>query len=487
MKQEKTTKILGMILLILIIVLIAAISFFGILRRNLNSWENILPDYELSRELDKMRVLTFSVDDSTETVENDEETSDETSVEVDQTVSDDEEISEDTEGENETSEEDTETEVPVNPEEILTNENYDKTKDVIEKRLADAGITDSEIVVDYESGDINIYVPFDDSANSVVDYVVFQGDIEFVDTETGEVLMTRDMFTSAQAYSSLSQTSSEEDTLATTGTTYDLGLQLNLTNDGINKLAELTKTYIDVVDEDGESDPKTLDVQIDGETVYTTYFDPSGTYTELHIPIYSGIDESQYDTYRESIYIYETNINSGSMPIKYVANYTTYLENNSNKLAIIVGLVVSAVIIAIMSIYLIVKNKGKGLLTVLAEVGYIAVFLLLVRFAHEPLTVFALISIFAMSVINYVFIVKMLKDSNKSSKTTFAEQVIDFALKLMPIIIVAIVFVFATSVELKSVGTVLFWGLLALIPYNLIFTNNLFNIHKDLKKIGGKK
>lgn len=482
MKQEKTTKILGMILLILVIVLIAAISFFGILRKDLNSWENILPDYELGRELDKMRVLTFSVDDSTEAVE-EEENSDETSVDVDQTVSDEEEISENTEGENETSEEDTTTEVPVNPEEILTNENYDKSKEVIESRLAKAGITDSEIVVNYETGDMNIYVPFNDSANTVVDYVTSQGDIELVDTETGEVLMTRDMFTSVQAYSSLSQESMTENTTVT-GTTYDLGLQLNLTNDGVNKLAELTKTYIDVVDEDGESNPKTLDVQIDGETVYTTYFDPAGTYTELHIPIYSGVAESQYETYRESIYIYERNINSGYLPIKYVANYTTYLENSTNQTAILIGIIVCAVIIAVISIYLMIKNKGKGVLAVLAEIGYIAIFLLLIRFAKEPLTVFALISIFAMCLINFAFIIKLLKSSDK---TSFTEQVIDYMLKLMPIIIVAVVFVFATSIELKSVGTVLFWGLLALIPYNLIFTNNLFNILKDLKKIGGKK
>ena len=484
MKKDKSTKILWMILLILIIVLIAAISFVGILRRNLNSWENIIPDYELSRELDKMSVLTFSVDDSTEPVEEtDEDVSDETSTEVNQTVSDDEEISENTEDANESSESEEEpTEVPVNPKEILTNSNYDKVKEIIEKRLASAEINDSEIVVDYETGDINIYVPYNDQANSVVDYVTAQGDVQLVDTETQEVLMTRDMISSVQSYSTISQDSLENGTEA--GITYDYGLQINLTNEGVNKLGELTKTYIKVENGDEESEPKTLDVQLDGQTVYTTYFDPSGTYTYLTIPVYTNIQENQRELYESSIRIYETNINSGLLPIKYVANYTTYLENETNNLAILIGAGICLAILVIMSIYFIIKYKGKGLLGVISQIGFVAVYLLLVRFAREPLTVFALVSIFAVCLINYVFINKLLK---KDLKTSFAQVLINYALKIMPILICAVVFVFATSVELKSVGVVLFWGLLALMPYNLIFTNNLFNLQNDIKKIGGKK
>lgn len=484
MKKDKSTKILWMILLVLIIVLIAAVSFVGILRRNLNSWENILPDYELSRELDKMRVLTFSVDDSTEPVEEtDEEVTDETTTEVNQTVSDDEEISENTEDSSEETETEEEAaEVPVNPAEVLTNTNYDKVKEIIEKRLAKAEINDSEIVVDYETGDINIYVPFNDQANTVADYVTAAGDIQLVDTETQEVLISRDMISSVQSYSMINPDISDSET--TSGGSLEYGLQINFTNDGVNKLGEISKTYIDVIDEDGESDPKTLDVQLDGQTVYTTYFDPKGDYQYLTIPVYTNVSESQRELYESSIRIYETNINSGLLPIKYVANYTTYLENDTNKLALNILIIASIAILAIMSIYMIIRYKGKGLFGVISQIGYVALFLLLVRFAKEPLTLFALVSIAVVSILNYVFINKLIK---KDSKTTYAQSLVNFALKIMPIIICAIVFVFATSIELKSVGVVLFWGLLALVPYNLIFTDNLFNMQNDIKKIGGKK
>jgi len=302
LKQEKTTKILEMILLIISIILIIVISFFGILRKNLNSWENIIPNYEFGKELSKMRVLTFSIDTSTKEVEEkSEETSDETSADVDKTVSKDDENSkdEDKSKETEKTEEAEKKEVPVNPEENLTKDNYEKSKSIIEKRLAKAEITDSEIVVNKETGDINIYVPFNDFANKVSDYVTKQGKIEIIDTETKKVLIPQNMISSVSGYSTISSSDNEEEqtTSSNNETKYDFGLQLKFTNEGVNKLAEVTKTYIDVLDEEGKSNPKTVDLQIDGETAYTTYFDPDGTYTELNIPKSfkeAGIEEQEY-------------------------------------------------------------------------------------------------------------------------------------------------------------------------------------------------
>ena len=475
MKQQKTTKKLEMVLLVLVIVLISAISFFGILHQDLNAWENVIPDYELGRELSKMRVLTFSVDDSVEEVEATE--TDETSVEVNQTVSDDEEISASGEKTEETAEKTVE--VAVNPTEILTKENYDKTKKIIETRLAKAGITDNEIVVDYETGDFNIYVPFNDAADRVVDYVVSQGKVELVDTETGDLLVPSDMISSVKGYATISEI---DENTEKKETTYDLGLQFVLTEDGVKKLNELSKVYIETKDKDGEATQKTLDVQIDGQTVYTTYFDPKGTYTDLIIPIYSEVAKEQYETYLESITIYENTINTGALPITYVANYTTYLENSGNQQ--IIKILVAGFVIALiaLSIRLIIKNKSEGAIIALAEMGYIAVLSLLIRFAKEPLTLYSIVATFAISFVNYSFVNNMMKTAGKE----YTKDLVSFVVKFMPLIIVAIVFVFATSIELKSIGTVLFWGLLTLVVYNLIFTKNLFGLYKKLKKGGNK-
>lgn len=479
MKQQKTTKKLEILLIALVLVLVCAISFFGIRVKDLNNWKDKLPEFEFGKELSSMRILTFSVDDSTkEAEESNTSDTDSTTIDVDQTASEDSDVSVDANKEKDSSSEEEESkEVPVNPTEILTRENYDKTKEIIETRLAKGNITDTEVTVDYDSGELSVYVPFDD-ADHIVDYATEQGILEIKDTDTKETVIPSENISSVSAFYRNSTQENSSDT-------YDIGLTLKFNKDGINKLAEVTKTYIDVIDSEGKSDPKTVDIILDGETVYTTYFDPSGTYEELNIPLYSAISNDQFDNYYDAVKIQEINLNTASLPILYKANESSYLGNTSNKKYITYGIIVFAVIVALISIRLIIKNKVKGLLAAILAIAYIAVYLLLVRYAKEALTLFSMLSIAGLSLTNYMLIVRLMNRNTK--ETTSVEIMSDFVLKMVPLLIVAVVFVFATSIELKSVGTVLFWGLLILLPYNIIFTFPMFNKYNELQKIGGKK
>ena len=63
------------------------------------------------------------------------------------------------------------------------------------------------------------------------------------------------------------------------------------------KLNELSKTYIETTDENGETSQKTITVQIDGEDKYITYFTPDGEYTELAIPLYRSVSTDDMDTF----------------------------------------------------------------------------------------------------------------------------------------------------------------------------------------------
>lgn len=477
MKNKKTTKILEMILLILIIALVTLVSFFGLLYRDLNLWKNVVPDYSFGKDLGKMRILSFSVDTSTEPVEENTSSS-EDEVEVNQTVSEDEEISKDASDENAT-EESTPEEVPVNPNEVLTADNYKKVKSIIQKRLDKADIKDTEIVVDEKNGDLTIYVPFDGDSDAIVEHVTSKGTIEITDTETSEVLIPQEMISKVATYATVSQDQDE----TVSGSTYDIGLQINFTKEGLDKLASITRKYVDVLNSDGESDPKTVDIKVDGQTAYTTYFDPAGTYTELDIPMYSGVEEDQYELYIDAMKSTETNIESGKLPITYVTNQVEYLENRDNSNILLVIIVAICIAIAVVSICLIVKNKFKGLVEVISQIGFIALYLLLVRVVGESLTIFSIISMFILAMINYLFIIKLFN----SDKKTFIEVLEEFTLKYIPVLIVAVVFAFSSYIELASIGTALVWGIVASIPYNLIFTNNLLKIYKELNKMGGRK
>ena len=109
----KTKKVLKVVLVILFIILISLISFGGIFVQNTKFVENIIPDYQWGMDLTGSRVIGLAVSESTNTVIYDK---------------DGNVVSEEGEGT-------TKKEEPVNPEDTLTKENFQKAKELLEKRL----------------------------------------------------------------------------------------------------------------------------------------------------------------------------------------------------------------------------------------------------------------------------------------------------------------------------------------------------------------
>lgn len=109
MKKKTLTNTLTKIILVLLILLISTIAFLGIQKKELNSWKNILPEYTLSKELSNIRTFIFSVDTSTEEVEDENAETTETQTEGEQT-------------------ETPKKQVPVNDPSVLNVNNYKKIK-----------------------------------------------------------------------------------------------------------------------------------------------------------------------------------------------------------------------------------------------------------------------------------------------------------------------------------------------------------------------
>ena len=102
----KNKNILTVIAVIMLILIITLISFLGIYTKDKNKMINIVPDYLYSLDYSTRRIAKISIDTSSETVYYDSEGN-----EVDE------------EAENGSSKE-----VPVNAEEVLTAENFEKAK-----------------------------------------------------------------------------------------------------------------------------------------------------------------------------------------------------------------------------------------------------------------------------------------------------------------------------------------------------------------------
>lgn len=452
MKKDSLTKVLLKVTVILLIVVISLISFFGIYKRNLNSWENLLPEYNLSKELGESRTFSFIVDTSTKEAEH----------------SDDEETKE--------GEEHTHEQIPVNDASSLTKENYKKAKKVVEERLKNFGIIDSAVSVNEESGAISATVPYTKMTDYTVSLGTNKGSLEIIDSETKEVLIPRSMVKSASAYySNVSSSGATQ--------TYDLGIRLQFNSEGQKKLKEISKTYIETTDAEGNSNKKSITIRLNDTDRYTTYFSPNEEYTYIAVPLYQSVSASEDDmeTFNDAYnncLIAQATVNAEELPIVYTVSSGTYFEANLGENYVRNVAIAIAVILVVLAIWTIVKFKKNGFMMAIIEMGYVAIMLLFIRAASVDVTLAGLGMVLFMAIANYVLLSKLNRTDKFSGLT-------EFLLNMIPFIITILVFNFAKEINIKSVGMIGIWGIFGF-AYTFM-TSLLLLKNKNTKKNGVEK
>ena len=453
--------------------LVSLISFLGIHKRNLNTWKSILPDYQFSKELSEIRTFEFSVDTSTKDKSSDENTAENTTGNTTENATNTvaEGTTENTDNTANTTDANstntTAEQVPVNDPAVLTKENYLKTKEIVENRLKDFGIADAEVTVNENNGKLAVSVPYEGTTDYSAALASQKGKIEIIDSETKEVLMDRSMIKKASAY--YQQANNNDSATATTNDTvsYNLGVKLTFTSEGQKKLNELSKTYIETTDENGETSQKTITVQIDGEDKYITYFTPDGEYTELAIPLYRSVSTDDMDTFNsdyKDCFVTQTILNNDEFPITYKLTSGSFIESDLGE-NFVKGLSIAGIVIlAIVIVLTIVKNKKDGFFASIIEIGYIAILLLIIRAASVSLTLSGILTIAIMSIINYFLLLTFMKTEKAIDKL---EKFGNFILTIIPFIITIVVFALGKEINTQSIGSVGIWGIFGLI-YTLI-------------------
>lgn len=473
MKKKTLKNALAKLIVVLLIVLVSLISFLGIHKRNLNTWKSILPDYQFSKELSEIRTFEISVDTSTKDKSSDENTAENTTGNTTENATntvaegttentDNTANTTDTNSTNTTAEQ-----VPVNDPAVLTKENYLKTKKIVENRLKDFGIADAEVTVNENNGKLAVSVPYEGTTDYSAALASQKGKIEIIDSETKEVLMGRSMIKKASAY--YQQANNNDSTTATTDDTvsYNLGVKLTFTSEGQKKLNELSKTYIETTDENGETSQKTITVQIDGEDKYITYFTPDGEYTELAIPLYRSVSADDMDTFNsdyKDCFVTQTILNNDEFPITYKLTSGSFIESDLGE-NFVKGLSIAGIVLlAIVIVLTIVKNKKDGFCASIIEIGYIAILLLIIRAASVSLTLSGILTIAIMAIVNYFLLLTFMKTEKAIDKL---EKFGNFILTIIPFIITIVVFALGKEVNTQSIGSVGIWGIFGFI-YTLV-------------------
>ena len=493
----KKIKIITMIVLI---ILITMVSFFGVYTQVQNRMENQVRDYALDMDLDGARYVRLSVNkESTDVIKD----ADGNEVETDEEMTD-EQLSENGY---------TKESVPNNSEDVLTVENYDKTKKIISERLKSQGAGEYEISVDNETGDILVQIPENENTDSLVSNINTIGNFEIIDADTKEVLMdNHDIKLANVMYGSSSSTSS--------GTTVYMNIEFN--KEGTKKLENISNTYVES-DEDTsnttadntttdntttdnttadntttdnttseenttETTKKEITLKIDDEEIMTTSFDEPIENGKLQLSM--GSSTTDVDTLQDNISqasSIASVLDSGKLPIQYDMISNEYILSDITNTHIEYLAIAIGIVLLIGFVILIIRYKVNGLLSAIAFIGLISLYLLVIRYTNVSVSIQGIIGIIVTIILNYIFINKILATIKKSEdnkklgtiKEGIKESYKEFFMKLIPICISVIVFCFINWTTISSFGMVMFWGIALIALYNYLITATMLKVKAE--------
>ena len=477
----KINKGIRISIIILVVILMSIISFVGIYVQNQNRMENIVPEYQWGMDIEGSRKIVVSVSDEVE------------------------EVRYDANG-NVIADSDTTTEVarteenPVNTEESKTAENYKKSRQIIEKRLKEMQVADYTIRENEENGSLTIQIPENDDTDMVVGNLITVGKFEILDDQTEEVLMTNADIASATA---------GYGTTASGTTAIFVNIQFN--NEGKEKLRNITQQYVEtqvqtntVSEEsqaneeaqntqtngetanttDTETQTKRIRINIDGQTLLTTYFEEEITDGLIQLSVgstSSSTTTSELQNYLIQAQAMATILNNGDMPLTYEMEQNKFVASDITPQMLQMVGYIGLILLAVLVLYMIVRYRKEGFFLGIALLGYVAALLLIIRYANVMVTIDGMLAIALVTLVNFWFLVKLMKMGQEveDAKIAFRKVVQHIAWVLIPIAVIAVVFTFAAWLPIFSFGMIIFWGILLGVVYHYILTRTLWI---DIKK-----
>ena len=441
MKKVKITTI------ILAIILVTLVAFAGVYMKTQNRMENKVKDYALGRELSGGRV-----------------------VEIKPTSDGDE---------------------------TANQENYEIVKKTIEKRLDNLGAQDYAVSLNVEDGTIIVELAEDKNVDTYVYYLTADGKVQIKEEDTETELLSDSMVKKAQ----FTYTANAEGS-------YQVFLELQLTEDGQAKLEEIKNNYailaeeIEEIENAEESTEETTDETVETENETDTTEEVEETTKKIAILTIADteydIDKIEKNKIRVKIGGQTTNtttvnnnvaaaaeltmlIDSGKYPIEYeIENNRFVFTDITSEQMMYFAISVAAVILVVFIIF-VIKYKTKGLLASISCIGYISILLLILRYTNVSISIEGIGAIILVLIINLrinQLILSRTKTMNIVDEAV-SNTYKDVFLKLVPIIIITLVFCFAGWYNLSSFGMIMFWGLLLIAVYNVIVTKTLLKLKES--------
>lgn len=459
-QNNKTLKLLGKISVVVIILLLSLISFAGIYVKDKNAMKNVIPEYKLGTDLYGARNILVKVDDSTTTKKYDSNGN----------------LVENSSDKDENNENITEVEEKVNPDELRTAENYETVKNIIEARLKYMNVEDYLLRFDESTGNISLEVPENSSTDYIAQYTITKGEFKIVDNDTSEVLLSNADLKEAKVQYSTS----------TSGTTVYLTIEFN--KDAVEKLKNISNTYISSTDAEGKATTKKIKMTLDDSTIISTYFQEEISTGIIQLSMGTSTNTSEIQSNIQSASNMAVLLNTDPMPLTYTmeTNRFVYSDITAETLKIvIVGLCIVALI---MAICMVIKFKKNGLMGVIADIGFTAVLLLAIRYGNVEISLAGIFAIAIAVIVEYIVTGLILNEySKKCEKEILIKNIKHLmgriAICLVPFVVMAVTFALISWEEIASIGMILFWAIIIMIIYNtLMLVLKIFESNNENEK-----
>ena len=426
----------------LAIILVTLIAFVGIYAQNQNRMEDIVKDYSLGRELSRERVIELKVKES--------------------------------DGTEEISQEEKE-------------KNYETVKKTIEKRLNKLKADDYTISLNKENGTIRVELAENSNTDAYAYYLTLDEKIKIKEKDAETELLSDQMVKGAQ-YTYVANSENK----------YQVYLDIELTKEGQAKIEEISNNYailkddIDNLDSSNETEntENTEENQDKTETKKAAVLSIGGTdYNVVKIEkgklrVAIGTETANSKTVNSNLQSaaeMASLIDAGRYPTEYEIENNRMTYSDITKEQITTFIIIVAIILLLILIGLCIRYKVAGILSSIAFIGFISTFTLLLRYTNVLISIEGIGAILIILIVNLIINKKILQKTekinmiNEAINSTYKEMF----LKLIPLMIIALVFSIVGWANLSSFGMIMFWGLILTVVYNLIITKTLLKLKEN--------
>ena len=448
MKKYKKTLT---VFIILVVAILMFASFFGVYKKNENGERiSLLPNLKLGMEFGNTRVITATVNQGTTSTIYDSEGN----------------VVQPEEGVEYSEEDGYETvEQPINPDSAKTLANYEKAKEIMEKRLKGNNVAEYSIDINEITGKMKIEIPEDSKADEIQNIIQNTGSFMLLDGETLEVVFDSTYLKSADVVYSQGDIETA------------VFLQLEFNEEGTKKLQELNNVYVETIEqqtnEEGETEEvtnsKEVWVILNDAFLGTTVL-PNIVYdNKIMIPFGISSNNEELQTAIENANREAILLNSGTYTLVYEVK-----ETNLDQRTMFIFFTAIGLVFLVAYIYLVIKFKAKGFISVYFQIGYLGVLLLVLRLTNVTITMEGMAAIIISLILEYIFTYIVLRNLQQEKDGMYKKANLEFFLNTLPIYVIAIVFTFASKANINSFGMGLFWGIIMISIYNFIFSKLVF-------------